>query len=95
MNLLIPPSREQMKQNFRLLAADWRTGNGLMRYFVISLFLASAVSTGASLASFVALALNQPATALALVCVAGACLMHAVGTNNVLKKRYQVRFAIW
>jgi hypothetical protein len=95
MNLLIPPTREEMKQNFRLLVADWRSGNTLMRYFVVSLFLASAVSTGASLASFVALAANQPGTALALVCVAGACLLHAVGTNGVLKRRYQVRFAIW
>ena len=29
------------------------------------------------------------------IVVAGACLLHAVGTSNVLKRRFQVRFAIW
>jgi succinate dehydrogenase/fumarate reductase cytochrome b subunit len=95
MNFLMPPSREEMTQNLRLLAADWRQGGALMRYFVISQMVATTFSVLCSAGSFAALAFGQGIVALGLVCVAGACLFHAIGTWNVLKRRYQVRFAVW
>jgi hypothetical protein len=92
---LTPPTFASLKQNLSLLVADWRKGTVLMRYFVISQVAATLLSIGCSAACFVALALDAKITALGLVCLSGACLFHAVGTWNVLKRRYQVRFVAW
>lgn len=95
MNFLIPPSREHVKANLRLLAADWGQGNALMRYFVVSLVAGGVVSLACSAASLLSLVLDQKIAAIGFVCVAGATLLHAVGTWNLLKRRYQVRFAVF
>jgi hypothetical protein len=95
MNFLMPPSREEVKQNLRLLAQDWQRGPGLMRYFVVSQLAATLFSVGCSVATFVVLSMGQGTTALGLAAVSGACLFHAFATWTVLKRRYQVRFAAW
>jgi hypothetical protein len=95
MNFLLPPSRESLLRNARLLAADWATGNALRRYFIVSQLLSGVLLGACSLASIVAGLAGLPAVYLGLLAAAAICLVHTVGTWSVLKRTHGVRYEVW
>lgn len=95
MKFLLPPSREHLSRNVRLLAAHWKSGGPQMRYFIASQLLSGMLLGVCSLAGIVAGLAGLTATNLALLGAAAACLLHTVSTWNVLKRRFQVRYEVW
>ncbi|HVT35442.1 MAG TPA: hypothetical protein VHE37_07660 [Nevskiaceae bacterium] len=93
MENLGPARRAQ--HNLHLLLADWKRGNWLMRYFLASQVGATALSMICSAGSIAMLATGNMAANLWLLCAAGISFIHAVSTFGVLKRRYQVRYAVW
>jgi hypothetical protein len=95
MNMLMPPSRANLVRNARLMAEDFRAGTALRRYFMVSQ-MASGTLLGACSAFGIAAGLaGLTGVYLGLLGAAGLCLVHSVGTWNVLKRRYQVRYQVW
>lgn len=87
MKELLPPSRASLAHNARLLAADWKTAGALTRYFMASQMLAGLLLGLCSLAGFAAAVAGLPTTYLGLLAAAGMCLVHALATGRVLKRR--------
>lgn len=87
MNQLLPPSRASLAHNARLLAADWKNAGAVTRYFMASQMLAGALLGACSVAGFVAALAGMPATYLGLLAAAAICLVQALATGRVLKRR--------
>jgi hypothetical protein len=95
MHRLLPPTWGNLKRNVRLLAADWHAGGPLLRYFIASQLASGALLGLCSIGSVVAAIAGWQATNLQLLGAAAICLVHSVGTWNILKRRFQVRYEIW
>lgn len=95
MNFLLPPSRENLARNARLLAEDWAAGAALTRYFIASQLLSAALVGVCSLAGIAAGAAGYTGLYLGLLGVAALCLVHTVATWTVLKRRCGVRYEVW
>jgi hypothetical protein len=95
MKFLLPPSRDRLLRNARLLAADWAAGSVLTRYFMASQLLSGLLLGACSLASLVAGAAGLPGLYLGLMGAAATCLVHTVATWHVLKRRCGVRYEVW
>ena len=93
--MLLPPTRDYVARNARLLAADWAAGNALTRYFIASQLLSGLLVGVCSLASIVAGIAELPGLYLGLLGVAAICFVHTVGTWNVLKRRCGVKYEVW
>lgn len=95
MNLFLPPSPARVLHNLRLLAGDWRRGGALMRYFIASQLVAGLLSLLCSAASLAALRMEADTAGLWLIAAAGACIAHSVHCWTVLRRRFQVRYALF
>jgi len=94
-NPFFPPTREYLKRNARLLAADWQAGSTLRRYFIASQLLSGFLLGACSLASIAATLAGLPSVNFGLLGVATLCFVHTVVSWNVLKRRFQVRYEVW
>lgn len=92
---LLPPSFADMRQNFRLIIADWRAASGLARYFMVSQLVSGALLLLCSLASMGAGALGDPRSSLLALAAASVCFVQSLGAFSVLKRRFQVRYEVW
>ncbi|HUS25613.1 MAG TPA: hypothetical protein VM369_11760 [Candidatus Binatia bacterium] len=91
---LQPPTAREIRDNLRLLAADWKQHGAAMRYFVVSHLLSNAVLMAASAASIVALLLDRQALQIGLLAAAGIGAVQSALTWGVLQRRYKVRYEL-
>jgi hypothetical protein len=95
MNALLPPTRDYIRRNLALLAADWKAGSTLGRYFIASQLLSGFLVGLCSLASIATGIAGLPAANMGLLAAAALCFVHTFATWNVLKRRFQVRYEVW
>ena len=95
MNFLLPPSGASLRQNLRLLAAEWKGARGLTRYFIASQLLSAVLLGLCSIASVGAIWAGHTATYLGLLGAASLCFVHTFATWSVLKTRCRVRYEVW
>jgi hypothetical protein len=94
MNILQPPSRASVIQNLRLLADDWRLGSPMARYFMVSQMVSMALMAVCAAGSILAIVAENLPAYLGLLAVSGICFVHTVGSWNVLKRRFFVRYQL-
>lgn len=92
---LLPPSLAEMRQNLSLIAADWRAGSGLARYFMASQLVSGFLLLACSLVSMGAGMAGDPRTSLLALVAASVCFVQSLGAFSVLKRRFQVRYEVW
>lgn len=92
---LLPPSLAEMRQNLKLIAADWRAGNRVARYYMASQLVSGALLLTCSVASMGAGLAGDPRTSLLALVAASVCFVQSLGTFSVLKRRFQVRYEVW
>jgi hypothetical protein len=95
MNPFLPPTRDYVKRNMRLLAEDWAGGTFARRYFIASQLASGLLLGTCSLASIAAGIAGWPEGNLGLLGVAALCFVQTIATWNVLKRRFQVRYEVW
>lgn len=84
---LLPPSRASVARNARLLATEWKGAGALTRYFIASQLLAGLLLGLCSLGGLVAGLAGQPRAYFGLLVAAALCLVHALVTGRVLRRR--------
>lgn len=84
-----------MRNNLKLILADWRGGNALARYFMASQLASGFLLLACSLASMAAGIAGNTLTSLLLLGAGFACFVQSLGTFSVLKRRFQVRYEVW
>jgi hypothetical protein len=94
MNILLPPSRQSLAQNYRLLADDWRLSGTLARYFMASQMVSMVLMAVCAAASMLSLVADDLRSYLGLLGAAAICFVHTVGTWRVLKRRFFVRYQL-
>lgn len=95
MNIFLPPTRDAVKRNARLLAEDWKAASAMKRYFIASQLASGALLGACSAASVVAVVAQRPGLNAGLLAAAALCFVHTLATWNVLKRRFQVRYEVW
>lgn len=93
-NLLQPPSRQDLAQNLRLLAEDWRLSGALARYFMVSQLLSMLLMTLCAAGSMFAIVADDWRAYLGLLVASATCFVHTVGSWAVLKRRFFVRYEL-
>jgi hypothetical protein len=93
MNFL-PPSRESVLNNLRLLAHDWRASGAQGRYFIASQVLSTLLIAVCAMGSLAAIVAGDWKAYLGLVMAGAICFAHTVGTWTVLKRRFLVRYEL-
>ncbi|HUR41866.1 MAG TPA: hypothetical protein VM240_11950 [Verrucomicrobiae bacterium] len=92
---LLPPSRDGLLRNARLLLEEWRAAAWLPRYFMLSQALSGALLALCSLGSLAAGLAGRVELYLGLLAAGALCLVHTIATFGVLKRRFKVRYEIF
>lgn len=92
---LLPPSRDSLLRNARLLREEWRAAAWLPRYFMVSQGLSGALLALCSLGSLAAGFAGRADAYFGLLICAALCLEHTLATFEVLKQRFNVRYEIF
>lgn len=95
MSFLLPPSGASLRQNLRLLGAEWKEAGPLTRYYIASQLASAALLGACALASLAALYVGLTGTYLGLLGAGALCFVHSVATWHVLKTRCRVRYEVW
>jgi hypothetical protein len=94
MHDLMPPSPGTLVRNARLLADDWRASGALARYFMASQVLSMVLMTLCACASAAAIVVDDLDAYLRLLAASALCLAHTMGTWQVLRRRFFVRYEL-
>lgn len=89
---LLPPSRDGLLRNVRLLGSEWRSAAWLPRYFMASQLVSGVLLGACSLGSMAAGLAGQVGLYLGLLAAAAICFVHTLATWGVLKRRFHVRY---
>lgn len=91
---LLPPTRDGVLRNLRVVWSEWQAAAWLPRYFMVSQALSCVLLGACSLGSLAAGLAGRPDVYLGLLAAAGLCLVHTMATFGVLKRRFNVRYEI-